>query len=296
MDDGEMSRARKAGWKLCSRTIAGCSARVLKRLRTMMDKEVVPGSPPSARRHSWLTLPCRGVGCEQGVRPGRRDTRAVPVRAQPGWHAFYDQDAPKAERRAARSTTCWSPRRCWCRASITVPSLVMSRRSDPATAKSRWPGTRRSEASPQPDGFDVPRASSIETLPLLIGTRCARASPRRGVNDAPPGLLEIDAPPQCESSASPLYSGHDHRRSRHVHAQAQARNAVRREALPAGRRRSDASRHFINGRNLKDPIRRVSRRRCSGSLLLGRRAQVLELARHPYYGVGYAPATPESDL
>ena len=86
MDDGEMSRAPKGRmeglFKNNRRVFAG---EVMKRLRTYDEgKEVVPGiTAVGTHGHSaGPQFPHRGVGIEQGLRPGRRHPRAVPVRAQ----------------------------------------------------------------------------------------------------------------------------------------------------------------------------------------------------------------------
>ena len=69
-------------------------------------------------------------GNEQGVCAGRRDQRSGPVRAQSGLAAASSIRTPRwRRRRGARSTTCWSPTSCWCRAS-TIRSRPRPRRKD----------------------------------------------------------------------------------------------------------------------------------------------------------------------
>src|SRR5262249_38283198 len=59
---------------------------------------------------------------------------------------FTTRMARWPSRRGARCTTCWSPKRCWCRAStIRSPASPMWKRAAPAIGKFRFRGTRRFE-------------------------------------------------------------------------------------------------------------------------------------------------------
>jgi glyoxylase-like metal-dependent hydrolase (beta-lactamase superfamily II) len=101
MDDGEMSRAPKGRmetvFKNARRVFAGD---VLKRVRTYEpDKEIVPGiTSVNTNGHSWgHNSHIIASGASKVFVQG--DVTHVPwlfVR-NPGWHAFYDQDGPKAE-------------------------------------------------------------------------------------------------------------------------------------------------------------------------------------------------------
>ena len=101
MDDGEMSRAPKGRmetvFKNARRVFAG---EVLKRVRTYEpDKEIVPGiTSVNTNGHSWgHNSHIIASGASKVFVQG--DVTHVPwlfVR-NPGWHAFYDQDGPKAE-------------------------------------------------------------------------------------------------------------------------------------------------------------------------------------------------------
>jgi glyoxylase-like metal-dependent hydrolase (beta-lactamase superfamily II) len=101
MDDGEMSRAPKGRmetvFKNVRRVFAG---EVLKRVRTYEpDKEIVPGiTSVNTNGHSWgHNSHIIASGASKVFVQG--DVTHVPwlfVR-NPGWHAFYDQDGPKAE-------------------------------------------------------------------------------------------------------------------------------------------------------------------------------------------------------
>jgi glyoxylase-like metal-dependent hydrolase (beta-lactamase superfamily II) len=101
MDDGEMSRAPKGRmeglFKNNRRVFAG---EVLKRLRTYeWDKEIAPGitslgTPGHSSGHTShvVTSGSSKVFVQADV------THVPYLFAQhPGWHAFYDQDGPKAE-------------------------------------------------------------------------------------------------------------------------------------------------------------------------------------------------------
>ena len=114
MDDGEMSRQttdRMKGVFAGARTVFD----ELKRKVTQYEagKDVAPGI---------------AVGRDSGHTPGHMSyvvasgNSKVYVQADvtnhpalfarnPGWHAFFDQDPKMAEATAARSTTCWWPRR-----------------------------------------------------------------------------------------------------------------------------------------------------------------------------------------
>jgi glyoxylase-like metal-dependent hydrolase (beta-lactamase superfamily II) len=101
MDDGEMSRAPKGRmeglFKNNRRVFAG---EVLKRLRTYeMDKEIAPGITSVATPgHSWgHTSHVVASGSSKVF--VQADVTHVPYlfARHPGWHAFYDQDGPKAE-------------------------------------------------------------------------------------------------------------------------------------------------------------------------------------------------------
>ena len=101
MDDGEMSRAPKGRieglFKNSRRVFSGD---VLKRLRTYeWDKEVVPGvtafgTPGHSPGHTSLLV---SSGASKVYVQG--DVTHVPYlfARNPGWHAFYDQDAAMAE-------------------------------------------------------------------------------------------------------------------------------------------------------------------------------------------------------
>jgi glyoxylase-like metal-dependent hydrolase (beta-lactamase superfamily II) len=101
MDDGEMSRAPKGRMETVFRNVRQVFAgEVLKRVRTYEPgKEVVPGITAVATNgHSWgHNSHVVASGASKVFVQG--DITHVPwlfVR-NPGWHAFYDQDGPKAE-------------------------------------------------------------------------------------------------------------------------------------------------------------------------------------------------------
>jgi len=101
MDDGEMSRAPKGRIEgLFKNNRRVFSGDVLKRLRTYeWDKEVVPGvtafgTPGHSPGHTSLLV---SSGASKVYVQG--DVTHVPYlfARNPGWHAFYDQDAAMAE-------------------------------------------------------------------------------------------------------------------------------------------------------------------------------------------------------
>lgn len=101
MDDGEMSRAPKGRIEgLFKNNRRVFSGDVLKRLRTYeWDKEVVPGvtafgTPGHSPGHTSLLV---SSGSSKVYVQG--DVTHVPYlfARNPGWHAFYDQDAQMAE-------------------------------------------------------------------------------------------------------------------------------------------------------------------------------------------------------
>jgi glyoxylase-like metal-dependent hydrolase (beta-lactamase superfamily II) len=101
MDDGEMSRAPKGRMDtLFKNNRRVFSGEVLKRLRTYeWEKEIIPGiTAIGTPGHSWgHTSHVVASGTNQVF--VQADVTHVPflfVR-NPGWHAFYDQDGPKAE-------------------------------------------------------------------------------------------------------------------------------------------------------------------------------------------------------
>ncbi len=101
MDDGEMSRAPKGRMEgLFKNNRRVFSGDVLKRLRTYeWEKEVIPGITAIATPgHSWgHTSHVVASGASKVFVQG--DVTHVPFlfARNPGWHAFYDQDGPKAE-------------------------------------------------------------------------------------------------------------------------------------------------------------------------------------------------------
>jgi glyoxylase-like metal-dependent hydrolase (beta-lactamase superfamily II) len=101
MDDGEMSRAPKGRMEgLFKNNRRVFSGEVLKHLRTYeWDKEVVPGiTAVGTPGHSWgHTSHVVASGSSKVF--VQADVTHVPYlfARHPGWHAFYDQDGPKAE-------------------------------------------------------------------------------------------------------------------------------------------------------------------------------------------------------
>ena len=101
MDDGEMSRAPKGRMEgLFKNNRRVFSGEVLKRLRTYeWDKEIVPGiTSVGTAGHSWgHTSHVVASGSSKVF--VQADVTHVPYlfARHPGWHAFYDQDGPKAE-------------------------------------------------------------------------------------------------------------------------------------------------------------------------------------------------------
>jgi glyoxylase-like metal-dependent hydrolase (beta-lactamase superfamily II) len=150
MDDGEMSRAPKGRmedlFKNNRRVFAG---EVMKRLRTYDEgKEVVSGVTAVGTHGHSAGHNSHVVSSGSSTVYVQADVTHVPFlfARNPGWHAFYDQDPVWRRQPAARSTTCWWRKRCCFRAStIRSPRSPMSRRMDPAIARFRCPGIRRSE-------------------------------------------------------------------------------------------------------------------------------------------------------
>ena len=101
MDDGERSRAPKGRMEgLFTNNRRVFSGEVMKRLRTYeSDKEVVPGITAVATPgHSWAHT-SHVVASGSNKVFVQADVTHVPFlfARNPGWHAFYDQDGPKAE-------------------------------------------------------------------------------------------------------------------------------------------------------------------------------------------------------
>ena len=101
MDDGQMSRASKGRMEdLFKNNRRVFSGDVLKRLRTYeWDKEVAPGITAVATPgHSWAHTSFV-VASGSGKVFVQSDVTHVPFlfAKNPGWHAFVDQDGPKAE-------------------------------------------------------------------------------------------------------------------------------------------------------------------------------------------------------
>jgi glyoxylase-like metal-dependent hydrolase (beta-lactamase superfamily II) len=101
MDDGERSRAPKGRMEgLFTNNRRVFSGEVMKRLRTYeSDKEVVPGITAFATPgHSWAHT-SHVVASGSAKVFVQADVTHVPFlfARNPGWHAFYDQDGPKAE-------------------------------------------------------------------------------------------------------------------------------------------------------------------------------------------------------
>jgi len=101
MDDGEMSRAPKGRMEgLFKNNRRVFSGEVLKHLRTYeWDKEIAPGiTSVGTPGHSWgHTSHVVASGSSKVF--VQADVTHVPYlfARHPGWHAFYDQDGPKAE-------------------------------------------------------------------------------------------------------------------------------------------------------------------------------------------------------
>ena len=101
MDDGEMSRAPKGRMEeLFANNRRVFRGEVIKHLRTYRwGEEVAPGITALATPgHSWAHT-SHVVSSGSSSVFVQADVRLVPflfVR-NPGWHAFYDQDGPKAE-------------------------------------------------------------------------------------------------------------------------------------------------------------------------------------------------------
>jgi glyoxylase-like metal-dependent hydrolase (beta-lactamase superfamily II) len=101
MDDGEMSRAPKGRMDgLFKNNRRVFSGEVLKRLRTYeWEKEIIPGiTAIGTPGHSWgHTSHVVASGANRVF--VQADVTHVPFlfARNPGWHAFYDQDGPKAE-------------------------------------------------------------------------------------------------------------------------------------------------------------------------------------------------------
>jgi glyoxylase-like metal-dependent hydrolase (beta-lactamase superfamily II) len=101
MDDGERSRAPKGRMEgLFTNNRRVFSGEVMKHLRTYeADKEVVPGITAVATPgHSWAHT-SHVVASGSAKVFVQADVTHVPFlfARNPGWHAFYDQDGPKAE-------------------------------------------------------------------------------------------------------------------------------------------------------------------------------------------------------
>jgi glyoxylase-like metal-dependent hydrolase (beta-lactamase superfamily II) len=102
MDDGERARAPKGRMEgLFTNNRRVFSGEVMKRLRTYdsNNKEVVPGITAVATPgHSWAHT-SHVVASGSAKVFVQADVTHVPFlfARNPGWHAFYDQDGPKAE-------------------------------------------------------------------------------------------------------------------------------------------------------------------------------------------------------
>ena len=101
MDDGERSRAPKGRMEgLFNNNRRVFAGEVMKRLRTYeSDKEVLPGITAVATPgHSWAHT-SHVVASGPAKVFVQADVTHVPFlfARNPGWHAFYDQDGPKAE-------------------------------------------------------------------------------------------------------------------------------------------------------------------------------------------------------
>jgi glyoxylase-like metal-dependent hydrolase (beta-lactamase superfamily II) len=101
MDDGERSRAPKGRMEgLFTNNRRVFSGEVVKHLRTYdSNKEVVPGITAVATPgHSWAHT-SHVVASGSAKVFVQADVTHVPFlfARNPGWHAFYDQDGPKAE-------------------------------------------------------------------------------------------------------------------------------------------------------------------------------------------------------
>jgi glyoxylase-like metal-dependent hydrolase (beta-lactamase superfamily II) len=141
MDDGEMSRAPKGRMEgLFKNNRRVFSGEVMKRLRTYEEgKEVVPGitavgtNGHSAGHNSHIVASGSSKVYVQTSRTCRTCSRAIPAGMS------STTRTPRWRRRpAARSTTCWRRRRCWCRAStIRSPRSAMWRRAARAIARLR---------------------------------------------------------------------------------------------------------------------------------------------------------------
>ena len=80
------------------------------------------------------------------VRAGRRHQSSGAVRAQSGLARVLRPGRQDGREPAARSTTCWSPRSCWCKAStIRSRRLPHVEKSGSGYREMRCPGTRCSE-------------------------------------------------------------------------------------------------------------------------------------------------------
>src|SRR5262249_30725388 len=101
MDDGERARAPKGRMEgLFTNNRRVFAGEVMKRVRTYeSDKEVVPGiTAVFTPGHSWAHT-SHVVASGAGKVFVQADVTHVPFlfARNPGWHAFYDQDGPKAE-------------------------------------------------------------------------------------------------------------------------------------------------------------------------------------------------------
>jgi glyoxylase-like metal-dependent hydrolase (beta-lactamase superfamily II) len=101
MDDGQMSRATKGRMEgLFANNRRVFKGEVMKRLRTYeSDKDVLPGITAVATPgHSWAHT-SHVVASGSSKVFVQADVTHVPFlfARNPGWHAFYDQDGPKAE-------------------------------------------------------------------------------------------------------------------------------------------------------------------------------------------------------
>ncbi len=148
MDDGEMGKQtteRMKGVFANARRVLDAG---LKKKVTPYEwgKDVAPGisAVNTARPYAGPHLLRAVVRLGQGVRPVRRDQHPAFVCGQSGLARLSSIRIRRwPRRRAARSTTCWSPTSCRCRAStIRSRASAMSRRTAAATGWSRRRGIR----------------------------------------------------------------------------------------------------------------------------------------------------------
>ena len=114
MDDGEMSRAPAGRMDGLFKN----DRRVLTRGRAEAHQALRAGQGDRAGHHRGRRPTAIRSGHNSHVVASGKskvfvqaDVTHVPLlfARNPDWHAFYDQDRRRRKRRAARSTTCWSP-------------------------------------------------------------------------------------------------------------------------------------------------------------------------------------------